>query len=573
MQPILQTQTVTLNEVFGNGRFYQIPPFQRNYAWDEAQWEDLWDDLLVLYRGEEAYHYMGVVIFQQPSSGEDRLIVVDGQQRLVTFVLLALAAIVTFEDWAQQGREPEANRERARIFQQRFVGEKEPARLLYQSRIQLNRQDDPFFQEYLLQGLQPEHLNRRPVSHRLLWRGFAFFRERIQAAFSNDDGTRLAGFIHQCTQRVVFTQVLTGDTLSAYTIFETLNARGTALTPTDLLKNYLFARIQDPADQDFVARKWTALVETVEYERFPAFLRYYLNTQTDDLVRRERLFRVVRQRIRTSQDVLALLRRLEHLAWLYAALRQWQDPFWNDFPEASLWVRDLQVFRATQHIPLVMAVYLRWLEEPERRPLWRERLVQVLRMATVIVVRYLVIGRRNPNLLERAFHKAARFVMQAEAPVPAAAIFSHLAPVYPNDDTFRAAFEAAERAPHGPGQRVVKRLLLALEQAMGGVQADLDDPQITVEHIAPERSPWPSRDFDLTQRLGNLTLLEAALNREAGDRPFEEKRHIYAKSRFLMTRKIAEYPVWDADALRRRQREMARYALQAWRLDYGGTAP
>ena len=43
---LLDTDTVALNDIFTNGRRYQVPIYQRDYSWKEGQWDDLWTDIL-----------------------------------------------------------------------------------------------------------------------------------------------------------------------------------------------------------------------------------------------------------------------------------------------------------------------------------------------------------------------------------------------------------------------------------------------------------------------------------------------------------------------------------------------
>ena len=55
---LLKTQDVTFLELIGNGKKYRVPSFQRDYAWEEEQWEDLWHDILELVKEPGSFHYM-----------------------------------------------------------------------------------------------------------------------------------------------------------------------------------------------------------------------------------------------------------------------------------------------------------------------------------------------------------------------------------------------------------------------------------------------------------------------------------------------------------------------------------
>ena len=66
----LRAYPATLGELFSNGKRYIVPPFQRDYAWDETQWEELWADVRALYEGEpEDSHFLGPIVLQPGETG------------------------------------------------------------------------------------------------------------------------------------------------------------------------------------------------------------------------------------------------------------------------------------------------------------------------------------------------------------------------------------------------------------------------------------------------------------------------------------------------------------------------
>ena len=67
--------------------FYRIPRFQRPYSWDRENVSDFWTDALV---SDDADYFIGSFVVFKEQSG-DKLLVVDGQQRLTTITLLLAA--------------------------------------------------------------------------------------------------------------------------------------------------------------------------------------------------------------------------------------------------------------------------------------------------------------------------------------------------------------------------------------------------------------------------------------------------------------------------------------------------
>jgi uncharacterized protein with ParB-like and HNH nuclease domain len=89
----------TLHTVFREQR-YEVPYYQRPYAWEEENAEDLFDDLLTAYQsaraGHDSYFLGSIVLFN--SDETDRHKIIDGQQRLVTLQLLLLALANEIKD-------------------------------------------------------------------------------------------------------------------------------------------------------------------------------------------------------------------------------------------------------------------------------------------------------------------------------------------------------------------------------------------------------------------------------------------------------------------------------------------
>jgi len=88
---LLDTRTTNFLELIGNGKIYRVPEYQRDYSWQTEQWEDLWNDIIEMQNDRKQRHYMGAMVVKSINDREFQ--VIDGQQRLATLTLLALAVI------------------------------------------------------------------------------------------------------------------------------------------------------------------------------------------------------------------------------------------------------------------------------------------------------------------------------------------------------------------------------------------------------------------------------------------------------------------------------------------------
>ena len=564
---MLDTGTTSYLELIGNGRTHRVPPYQRDYAWTQQEWEDLWNDVAELRDEPDGRHYMGALVVQ--AHGDREFFVIDGQQRLATISLLALAVIDKLRRMADGGTDEERNRERATELRNRFIGEKDPASLVETSRLRLNETDDAFYQDYLVQLRPPLNPRGLPRSNALLWKCYGYFSKHIDAleTGADDEGEEIAKILSETVaRRLIFIRMTVDDELNDYTLFETLNARGLELTATDLLKNYFFSKVRVGADMAALKRRWQTLMATVTQERFPEFLRYQLLCEHPE-VRRRRLFKLVRDRVRTPEDTFAFITALEGRGELFAALSDAGHGYWVERPAARPFVRELQLFRARQMTPVFFAAWGRFSDED---------FVRLLKLATVIAFRYSVVSGLNTNPLERVCHLAAKAVIDGRARRPGA-VFALLRPIYVDDERFESDFARWTVGTKGRQGRIARYVLARLESDAADRAVDPETDPATVEHVLPENpsGEWadvfpPDRWEASVDRLGNLTPLERTLNRDVGNADYPVKRTAYAASGYALTRAIAGLAPeeWTPALLDERQRRLAARAVTLWRADF-----
>ena len=563
---LLNTRTTNFLELLANGRVYRMPSYQRDYSWEDEEWEDLWNDLLELRARAEDRHYMGALVVQAVSDREFEII--DGQQRLATLSILALAVIARLMALADKGVAPAENRERAASLRNRFIGEKDPASLIETSKLFLNEANNSFYQDYLVQVRQPLNPRGLTKTNQLLWACFRYFTGRLEEISEFEtDGAVLAAFLSETVARqLLFILISVEDELNAYTVFETLNARGLELSSTDLLKNYLFSRLKVTTDLEALQRRWRALIATVTQERFPEFLRYHLATELPR-VRSDRLFKLVRDRVRTAQHVFDLMESLEGRAELFAALSDPNHGYWIEWPECRPFIRELSLFRVRQMTPLLFAAWER---------LSRDDFTRVLKLVSVIAFRYSVVSGLNTNALEPEYHLAARAVLDRTARVPRD-IFEKLQAIYVDDERFENDMATLTLGTSGTGRKIARYVLARLEGERSGRECDPETDPGTIEHILPENpteswvTMFPERLWEgAVYRLGNLTLLELSLNRRVGNEDYPRKVQVYGQSHYVLTRDVAETAPerWTPELLEARQRRLAARARHLWRADF-----
>lgn len=557
------TTNMTLRQLLGNGLTYRVPLFQRDYSWTQDEWEDLWQDIQSTLTGSEPVHYMGYLVLQ--TQDQKNFDIIDGQQRLTTLSLLALAVLKALGDFVNRNIQPENNRRRAEQLRNSFIGYLDPVTLVPRTKLTLNRNNDAFYRDRLV-PLQKLPLRGLRSSEHLLRKGFEWFGKQVADAYAaRKDGAVLAQFLSDVADHLFFTVITVTDELNAFKVFETLNARGVRLSPTDLLKNYLFSVVHREGAHETeiqaLERRWNRMVDQLGSESFPAFLRAHWNSR-ERLVRESELFKTLRAATRDKGQVFEQVRRMEEDVPVYVALANPEDRLWTE--SQRHYVRELRMFSVRQPWPLLLAAYRQFDEAG---------FTDVLRAASIVSFRYNVIGNLATNEQERVYNDLARRIAGGALTGPAEVVRA-LAPIYVDDDNFRSAFaEKALRTTSARNKQVARYILFALEHRLSGKHYDADNLGYSLEHILPENPTdgWGSfTDAQLDEavyRLGNFTLMESALNREIGNQSFREKKQHYCHSAFQITREVAaQNEDWTLDRVAERQRWMARQATGIWRL-------
>jgi len=560
------TKNDTYRKLMGNGLTYRVPRFQRDYSWGEEEWDDLWQDILgTVKEGGEPAHYMGYLVLQ---STDDKVFdVIDGQQRLTTLSIIVLAALKQLKRLLDEGKDVENTTRRLEGLRQTYIGYLDPVSLVPRSKLTLNRNNDQYYQTYLVPLVDRLPVRGFKASEHSLRKAFEWFdrhiREQVTAA--SDQGKAVAQLVDAMSDKLFFTVITVTDELNAYKVFETLNARGVRLSATDLLKNYLFSVLHREGQHEHELKmlddRWERIVGRLGAESFPDFLRvHWISRRT--FVRQTELFKVIRSQIRNRAEVFALLSGMEEDMDTYLALTSPEASNWP--PRAKGHAQTLRMFSVRQPFPLILAAH---------RILAGVDFESLLRALVVISFRYNIIGNLQTSEQERTYYAVTNRISKGEA-ANLANTLDGMKPVYPTDDSFRAAFsDKALSTAQSRNNRVARYILCELERQISGADHDFQSDNLSIEHVCPlnPQGTWPHfSDEDVeafSTRLGNMTLLQTGQNQDLGNAEYEVKRPIYAKSIYKITRQVAEDNAeWTPERIGHRQRALANVATGIWRI-------
>jgi uncharacterized protein with ParB-like and HNH nuclease domain len=248
---------------------YTIDYYQREYKWESKQITELIDDLTGKFLedydpeherrkvGDYSNYFLGSIIISKKDSAN---YIVDGQQRLTSLTLL----LIYLRNL--QSNLPEKVNIDEMIFSEKF-GEKS---------FNLDVDERKECMEALFENRsyditdQPESVQNLVSRYSDIYDSFP---DEITSA-------ALPYFIDWLLEKVHIVEITAYSDDDAYTIFETMNDRGLSLTPTEMLKGYLLANIDDLNKRVVANNRWrdrTILLNNagkeVEADSFKAWLR------------------------------------------------------------------------------------------------------------------------------------------------------------------------------------------------------------------------------------------------------------------------------------------------------------
>ena len=378
-------------------------------------------------------------------------------------------------------------------------------------------------------------------------------------------------------------------------IFETLNARGTPLTAADLVRNFVFQRLEAEGgdtlkayreDWPFETKFWMREVSVGRnlVSRSSLFLNQWLVARTGEEISPQSTFTRFKSYVEHEAghkmaDLLPVIKQQaeQYQAWTEAAAR----------PGGSLNVTEMAVYRMQAGGVEVLKPLLIWLHEPGRC------LPSGVADTIVRAVESWVVRRQFLRLSGSDLGRIVADVIGANSTVPAGELMDrvvgHLARLnvtstyWPGDEEVRATLStesAYSRFPRG-------RLRMFLEAAEDHYRAETGQPQIErkgypIEHLLPQswKETWPVQspdDADARQgrvhRLGNLTLLTRSLNSKVSNGPWSAKRAaLLDHNTITLTGRVikrTEEHAWDEEAIDERTTELIDALLRVWPVPEG----
>lgn len=599
--------TRSIIDLFDGKRRYLIPLYQRQYSWRETpQIELLWEDIeravkrIEMDRSSLIPHFMGAIVISQVKTFGKQVQafeVIDGQQRLTTFQLL-LAAL---RDVAEEHGSSYAREIDKYLLNDGVMEKEEEKYKLWPSimdRRALVKLVDSTADLSNVAGLaeNDELVGKASTA------AYDAFRRRINIHVNVD------GAYQECRLEILFEAMKSGLAVVSIeleggddpqTIFETLNSRGMPLSPSDLLRNFVFQRAKQLGQSDgslnidkLYEKHWLPLDRSFwksqesrgrqTRSRLDWMLTDHLAMHIGNIVSIENLFAGYRKWTLDKAPFASVTEELEAISITAAVEQRLFAPIEGD--PVGRFGRIANAFDVSTAMPL--AIYL------ATESSVASRLTEAFQALESYILRRDICGltTKNYNRFFASLVLRLRTFDGDKVDELIAYLSSRPADMdrWPDDAEWERGWVMREQYRSARQPRL-RYILETIEREKH--TAKTEDFEIrstlTIEHIMPQKwqTNWAlpgmedlaEADYgpELSERvrarnsivntIGNLTLITGTLNSSVSNGPFSVKMpELRAFTALALNRELHEFELWDESTIRRRGAALFELACIIW---------
>ncbi|MGE3193861.1 MAG: DUF262 domain-containing protein [Microbacteriaceae bacterium] len=543
---------------------FEVPIYQRAYAWGEAECEQLWRDILRAGLKESlGAHFTGSVVYVEKAAGtstnQTPSLIIDGQQRVTTISLILAALAEHLDRLPAELQEPvegfSPQEVRTAYLTNAFKTDERRYKLL------LSQGD----REALISTVDQVDPPKGTVSRVL--DNAEYFRAKFR-----DPKLDVAAVCRGMSKLQVVDVKLQLGVDHPQLVFEAMNSTGKKLSQADLIRNLVLMDL--PADHQSALWKnyWRPM--EVDFEQsgvesvFDDFVRHYLTVVTGSIPRLGDIYDAFKEyaseRSRTGESIDLLVGELREYSKRYSSIALGQEP------DSSLRTafEDLAQIRADVVYPFLLETYTDY----DLGVLSRDELLSIVSLVTSYVLRRAVTGYAT-NSMNTTFQMLGRSLRKDRYLESVQAQFLRMQGyrAFPTDAEFEEKLKAFDL------YRFKRRSYFLRSLENSGRKEPVPTDEYTIEHILPQNEDlrdewrvalgpdWQAIQAKYLHTLGNLTL--TGYNSEYSDRPFLEKRDMvggFRESPLRLNQGLGQLDTWDESTILARASRLAAAAVRMW---------
>ena len=544
-----------LRDFIGTNKvLFRIPVYQRNYDWSESNCNRLLDDIYgIMQSGDK--HFLGTIVFMAAKSGGFALreyIIIDGQQRLTTLMLILKALSVVAESVGDDCyHEIEEQYLHNKYCDEEFKVKLKPI-----------KSDN---NQFLL--LLEDKIDEMDVDTHI-YHNFMLCKERFERWA--EKGINPSHVLDALTKLEIVEIVLTKGEDDPQVIFESINSTGLELSNADLIRNYLLMNADD--QEKLYENYWLYIEKTLrnkmDYSNLDAFFMQYIVYKTSKPVNSRQLYNSFVKLFKDSgYSQENILKELRYYAEIFGAFVYGSDKY-SDRINKLLY--RLRVLNQTTCYPFLLHVF----DDYHQGVITEETVEKILQFILAYLLRRMVCGVPSNTLrglftylYNRIFKVASNKQKYYET------LNKFLFTVSSKDVIPSAAeFERALQKANIYGNNALCRFLL-LDIENGDGKEILQAENLTIEHIMPQTlsADWshirPEEHEEYLHTLGNLSV--TGYNSELSNKSFAEKQDIIRENSkaVILNSDVLDKESWNVADIQARAKRLAGIVLTRYKIE------
>ena len=537
-------------------KVFIIPPFQRNYEWEEIQCKELFEDIKLIANDKNKRHYLGNVVFyinEENDLGEE-YILIDGQQR-VTTILIFLCAL---RDCDENGKLPK------NIYKNYLEHGIENSK--FKTKLKQTLYDQDAFSALVLK----ESFDK----NNKIFRNYDYFKELIKEEELKMPLIKLYKALKKieiASIELVTKQLEAKDDLeTVQRIFEKINSTGKPLTKGDLIRNFLLLTKNLQEQEELYKNYWLKIEKRLLSENISIFAKDYLVMKIFEDVNDSEVYKKFKQVFgedgETKEKILKEMTKYsEYYSWILE-------------PNTLLSTRNKKkevIKKLLEEIKYIGAIDFRSLLMLLLEKMYDEKniieLEKILKLLRDFLLRYRVVKvSRGGGGLTGVVTDLIKKISTNEIECNYENIYFELSNSknpsgkFPRDDEFKQALQESV------DETYAKLVLSIIEKNEKPNDIPIDVSKITIEHIMPKKldSYWKkdlgndavSIHEKFLKSIGNQVPLSKKWNSSLSNKVFIEKRRKYNEQQFSITREIFDFEKWGEEELIKRNKDISERA-------------
>jgi len=539
----VEARSLLLENVLKKGQFI-IPDYQREYDWNDDNLDEFIDDL---NDTEEENYFIGHMVCEGDFNSS-KFKVIDGQQRITTItIMLSVLRDIFFE----KGLENLSNGLHDNYI---FAKDKD-----YNEYVVLdNQMPYPILQAYVqnkindkIKEVKPEKSGEKKIIKAYdkfykLWKDLT--EEKLKLL--RDKILNL---------EIIFVAV--DDEVDAFTIFETLNAKGKDLTPLDLIKNQVFKNYTKLVHLDEPNDSWKKIIENTK-DKNMKFLNYFWASKYKKVSDRKIYKEFIKESKNKEFNYNDFVKNLLSNSKIYRQIIAPNFSDWKQEGEFKVYfsLNAIQIF----NIQVANSLLISLIREYTGKNISLKYLIKALSAIEKFhFINNAVIGGRSSGL-DTMYSKISREIYLAQDKhskhIVIDNMISKLKEKLPNKEQFESKIDSRLyfSSSNTKQKKLVQYVLKKIEYEKQNYNVELIN--ISLEHIYPEKFDkyWSRIELKYIQSIGNLVLLDKNINSEIGDKLYIDKKSVILdKSTLITTKEVFEKnEQWTIEEIKNRKSEL-----------------